>query len=166
LILSAIAAMSLNRVIGVHNKLPWHVPEDWKFFKDTTKGKIVIMGRKTFESLGGKPLAHRTHLVITRQSDYHFDHPDVKIVKSLEEALDKAQKIATAEQQEVFIAGGGEIYSQSLKLIDRLYLSVIQKEFEGDAHFPSLEASGLKLVRKEPRAGAIPFVVEIYERGQ
>jgi len=164
--ISAIAAMGLNRVIGVDNKLPWHVPEDWKFFKDKTKGKVMIMGRKTFESLGGQPLPQRIHIVITRQKDYRFDHELVKVVSSLEEALRLAKTLYKPEQEEIFVAGGSEIYAQSLPTIDRLYLSVIQQSFPGDAFFPSLENSGLKLSSSELRAGAIPFVVETYDRGQ
>jgi dihydrofolate reductase len=166
MILSAIAAMGLNRVIGIHNKLPWRVPEDWEFFKSKTQGTIVIMGRKTFESLGGRPLPNRLHIIITRQADYKFEHKDVRIVGSLDAALNLARSLVRSSDQEVFVAGGSEIYAQSLKQIDRLYLSVIQKSFEGDAFFPSLSDSGLKLSHSEPRAGAIPFVVETYTRTQ
>ena len=164
MILSAIAAMGLNRVIGVQNKLPWRVPEDWEFFKQKTQGTIVIMGRKTFESLGGRPLPKRLHIVITRQSEYKFDHPEVKIVGSLDAAIELARSLIKSADQEVFVAGGSEIYAQSLKRIDKLYLSVIQKSFDGDAFFPSLSDSGLKLSHSEPRVGAIPFVVETYTR--
>ena len=162
----AIAAMGLNRAIGVNNKLPWHVPEDFQFFKEKTKGKILILGRRTFESIGSKPLPHRQHIVITRQTEYRVDNPDVHVVGSLAEALGFAQMIYRPEQGEIFIAGGSEIYRQSLNSIERLYLSVIQQEFAGDSFFPELEGTGLKLSSQELRKGAIPFVVEIYDRVQ
>lgn len=154
MILSAIAAMSPRRVIGINNTLPWHVPEDLKYFRETTKNKILILGRKTFDSLGGKPLPGRMHIVVTRQTDWHFDHP---LVQSCGDVA-SAKKMAEHELQsgkwgdEVFVIGGAEIYKQTLSIIDRLYLTVVQKDVEGDAHFP--EFSEKDFVLQKETAGA------------
>ncbi len=156
--------MARNRTIGVGNRLPWHVPEDFQFFKDVTKGKVMIMGRKTFESFEGQPLPGRPHIVITRQAHYAFSHPLVHVVPSLDVAIAKAKTLIPPAPQEIMVIGGAEIYAHSLPFLNRLYLSVIGKDFEGDAHFPSLVGSGLVLVHEEPRTGAIPFTIQTFER--
>jgi dihydrofolate reductase len=128
--LSIIAALSKNRVIGKDNKIPWHLPLDMKHFKDLTTGHTLIMGRKTFESMG-KPLPNRTNIVITRNQDYKPE--GIVVVNSFSQALLKAQE---TEFNEIFIAGGGEIYAESINLVDRLYLTLIEKEIPGDTFFP------------------------------
>lgn len=169
MILSAIAAMAANRVIGINNKLPWHVPEDLKFFRDKTKGKILIMGRKTFESLG-KPLPNRFHIVITRQESYKYEDPNVQVVGSLSMAIELAHMLTDKYKQkfgdEVFVAGGGEIYRESLDVINRLYLTVIEKDFVGDASFPEFNEQELKLKEKNEiiSASQIPVSFRMYER--
>lgn len=145
MILSAIAAMSENRVIGANNTLPWHVPEDLQFFRQKTKGHILIMGRKTFESLGGKPLPGRMHLVISRDSLAAPSSELVHWYSSLPAAMATARELAgTSWPEEVFVAGGGEIYRLAMQYCNRVYLTVIRGQFIGDAHFPELD-SGLVL---------------------
>lgn len=164
MIVSQIAAMSKNRVIGSNLKLPWHIPEDLKFFKDTTKGHIIIHGRKTYESLGFKPLPNRLNIVLTRTPESIPFHKDIVVFSNLKEALDFA-KTKTAEWgEEVFIGGGEEIYRQALPYTDRIYLTVINKEFDGDARFPEFDVNVFKEVHRDDREGPIPFSFITYEK--
>ena len=133
----AIAAMSLNRVIGVGNKIPWHLPEDFKWFKQMTTGHVIAMGRKTFESIG-KPLPNRETIVLSR---LQFSYPGVKTVASLEELP------ALAGDRQVFICGGAQIYMQALPLCSDLYLTLVKREVEGDTFFPPFEED-FKLVEE------------------
>lgn len=125
----AIAAMSENRVIGNGNKIPWHLPEDFKWFKKMTTGQIIVMGRKTFESIG-KPLPNRTTIVLSRTN---FQYPGVQTVSDLGE-IDLKN-----ETREVFICGGAQIYEQTLPLCSDLYLTLVKRVVEGDAFFPVFE---------------------------
>ncbi len=136
--ISMIAAVGKNRVIGKDNDLIWHLPDDMAYFMKTTTGHIVIMGRKNFESIPDKyrPLPNRTNIIITRQDDYVA--PGTEIVHSIEEALESARN---ADQEEVFIIGGGEIYSLGLPYSDLLYLTEIDESFDGDAFFPEVDFS-------------------------
>lgn len=127
--LAMIAAMAKNRVIGLNNEMPWHLPDDLKFFKSKTTGKPVIMGRKTFESIGSKPLPNRPNIVISRNPDLKLQ--DVAVFESVESALETLK-----EYEEVIIMGGGQLYSQMLPFADRLYLTLIEAELEGDTLFP------------------------------
>jgi dihydrofolate reductase len=163
----AIAAMSQNRVIGQGNKIPWHLPEDFKFFKRMTTGHVVVMGRKTFESLG-KPLPNRTNLILTRHSrklktslpeffaESHEWRGGGKIKKAQQlwfSNLDKAQKtpillFSSLEKlnpsdfsKDIFICGGEQIYEQSLNRCSDLYLTIVKHEYVGDAFFPDFEDS-------------------------
>lgn len=167
MILSSIAAMAQNRVIGKDNKLPWNLPEDLKFFREKTKGHVIIMGRKTFESLG-KPLPNRFHIVITRQEGYDFSDPMVEVVHDLPTAIELAHMLTTKYKSkfgdEAFIVGGGEIYRQAMDVIDRLYLTVIEKDFEGDARFPEFSEKDFKLAHRENRSEPMPFSFRTYER--
>jgi dihydrofolate reductase len=163
MILSAVAAMASNRVIGVDNGLPWNLPEDLKFFREKTKGKIMIMGRKTFESLP-KVLPGRFHIVITRQADYTVDHPDVRVVHSVEKAVEIAKTMIPPWPEEVCVVGGGEIYKQSLPYLNRIYLTVIEKEFKGDAKFPEFDETVFKLKDRRDVPGDLPFSFRLYER--
>lgn len=156
MILTHITAMSENRVIGTQNKLPWSIPEDLKFFREKTKGHIMIMGRKTFDSLGAKPLPQRFHIVITRQN-LQSTHPLVKYVKTLDEAIDLAKTLTSQWGEEVFIAGGGEIYKQSMDRTDKIYLTVIYQNFEGDTYYPEVPTERFKLVEKSDRTDPVPF---------
>jgi len=125
----AIAAMSLNRVIGRGDKIPWHLPEDFKWFKRMTTGQVVVMGRKTFESIG-KPLPDRATIVLSRAG---FQCPGVQIVTDLN-AINLAK-----ESREVFICGGAQVYEQALPLCSDLFLTVVKQYVDGDAFFPAFE---------------------------
>jgi len=125
----AIAAMSFNRVIGAGNKIPWHLPEDFKWFKQLTTGNIIVMGRKTFESIG-KPLPNRETIILSRSQ---FSFPGVRTIKDLSEIDLKI------ETREVFICGGAQVYAQALPLCSDLYLTLVKREVEGDAFFPAFE---------------------------
>lgn len=140
MILSHIVAASDNNVIGVDGDLPWHLPEDLKFFKEKTSGRIMIMGRKTFESLpGGKPLPHRLHIIITRNPDYKIDNAIT--VTTIDAAIEEAKKHTADYGDEVFIVGGGEIYKQSIEKMDRLYVTRIHKKIDGDTYYPEIPSS-------------------------
>ena len=125
----AIAAMSLNRVIGQGGQIPWRLPEDFKWFKRTTTGHILVMGRKTFESIG-RPLPGRATIVLTRSG---FSHPGVTVRRSLEELN------VEGDPREVFICGGAEVYAQALPRCSDLYLTLVLREVEGDVFFPPFE---------------------------
>ncbi|MGE0634305.1 MAG: dihydrofolate reductase [Pseudobdellovibrionaceae bacterium] len=165
MIVSQIAAMAKNRVIGVDNKLPWHIPEDLKFFREKTKNSIIIMGRKTFESLPGV-LPKRFNIVVTRQENYTIGNPLVLVVDSIENALREAEARIGEWGQEVFIAGGGEIYTQALPYSDRIYLTVIDREVPGDARFPEFDVKRFKLVERRERQEPEPFAFCVYENQQ
>lgn len=145
MIRSFIVACAENRAIGKDNQLIWHMPNDLKFFKTTTSGHYVLMGRKSYESMG-KPLPNRLNVVITRNKDYAIE--GALVVHSLEEALKLA---AEQRQQEVFILGGGEIYRQALekKLVDRIYLTEIRESFEADTFFPELDEDEWEETQRE-----------------
>lgn len=125
-----IAALSDNRVIGKENKLLWHIPEDFKRFKTITSGHPIIMGRKTYQSIG-KPLPNRSNIVVTR--DTNFTAEGCIIVHSLEQGLEEAKKI---NNEEIFIIGGGDLYKQGMNYADKLYLTIIHQKFDGDTFFP------------------------------
>lgn len=125
----AIAAMSLNRVIGNGNKIPWHLPEDFKWFKQMTTGNVIVMGRKTFESVG-KPLPNRETIVLSRSA---VSVPNVRTISNIEE-LD-----ALADSRQIFICGGAQIYEQTLPLCSDLYLTLVKHEVSGDTFFPEFE---------------------------
>lgn len=128
--LSLIVAMSQNRVIGKNNKLPWHLPEDLKQFKKITMGHPIIMGRKTFESIG-KPLPGRENIVITRDSSYRAE--GIRVTHSLQEAI-QSFKV----QDELFVIGGADIFKIALPFAHKIYLTLIAKNIEGDTFFPEL----------------------------
>ena len=128
----AIAAMSLNRVIGAGNRIPWHLPEDFRWFKRMTTGHVIVMGRKTFESIG-KPLPNRATIVLTRSST---PIPGVRTVSNLRQ-LDPADPALAG--RDIFICGGAEVYQQALPLCSDLYLTLVQRVVEGDTYFPTFE---------------------------
>ena len=121
--------MSLNRVIGNGLKIPWHLPEDFKCFKETTMGEVLVMGRRTFESIG-RALPGRETLVLTRGD---FSHPDVEVVRSLEDIAPRLNG------RTCFIAGGAQVYEQALPRCSDLLLTIVQREVEGDVFFPEFE---------------------------
>ena len=143
-----IAAMSRNRVIGVNNRLPWYLPEDLKRFKSLTLGKPLVMGRKTFESIG-RALPGRLNIVITRDS--HYQREGIRVCHSLDEALQLADHQALIDgADEIMVMGGGEIYRQALAVADRLHLTEVDVEVEGDAFFPDFECDQWEEVERIP----------------
>ncbi|HEY0094211.1 MAG TPA: dihydrofolate reductase [Archangium sp.] len=156
--LSAIVAMASNRCIGRDNTLPWRLPADLQRFKRLTMGHTLLMGRKTYESIG-RPLPGRTMLVVTRQQGWAPE--GIEVAHSLEEAL------ARARGDEVFLAGGAQLYEQAMDRVGRLYLTRIDREYEGDTFFPEVELSGWRLVAEEHHpatAAEPPFSFLTYER--
>lgn len=137
--ISMIAAISKNLVIGKDNDLVWRLPDDMKYFMETTSGHPVIMGRKNYESIPEKfrPLPNRTNIIITRNPNYRIQEcPDCIIVNSLEDAITAGKEI---DPDEIFIIGGGEIYQLALPQTQKLYLTEIHEEFDGDAYFPKID---------------------------
>lgn len=143
MIVSAIVATATNRVIGKDNDIPWYLPADLKYFKRTTLNHHIIMGRKSFQSIG-RPLPKRTNVVVTRNP--YFIASNCLIARSLEEALEVAHDNG---EEEAFIIGGGEIYRQSLPLLDRLYLTEVDVTPEGTVFFPALDLAEWNLVSEE-----------------
>lgn len=143
MIKSIMVARSDNRVIGKDNDLVWHMPADLRYFKETTTGHYVLMGRKTYESVD-KPLPGRLNIIITRQPDYYREC--CVVVHSLEEGFALAEKNG---QQEVFVLGGSEIYQLAMDQVDRIYLTEIKAKFEGDSYFPEIDDSKWREVKRE-----------------
>ncbi|MEO6490997.1 MAG: dihydrofolate reductase [Ferruginibacter sp.] len=139
--ISLIVAASTNNAIGKNNQLLWNLPNDLKFFKNTTWGMTVIMGRKTYEAVK-KPLPGRINIVITSQAGWNA--PDVWVARSLDDALEQA---ATTNCREIFIIGGGEIYKQSMVIADRIYMTRVHAVLEGDTFFPVIEESRWELTK-------------------
>ena len=133
-----IVAHAENRVIGKADEIPWYVREDMEFFKEATMGKPVIMGRKTYESIPDrfKPLPGRTTYILTRDPNYNVEHPNVKIAHDLEKAIFEAKLVS----EEVYIAGGAQIYEQALQYTDRVLATVLSQPFDGDTYFPQLSS--------------------------
>lgn len=142
--ISIVAAISKNNVLGKENKLLWHLPTDFKFFKDTTFSHPIIMGRKTFESLP-KVLPGRTNIVVT--GDRNYVGEGAVVTHSLEDAI----KIGLSENENLFICGGGQIYKEALEknLVDKILLTEIDVELEGDSFFPAFDKSGWEINKKE-----------------
>jgi dihydrofolate reductase len=165
MIISHIAAMAKNRVIGKDNDLPWRLPDDMKFFMQTTKGHHVIMGRKNYDSLHDKfkPLPHRTNIVVTRQKK--FEAPGCIVVHAVEEAINIARKNS---EQEAFVIGGAEIYKLTLPVTNRIYLTEIQAPVEGDTFYPELNKKEWKEVSRTHHTAddrhAFAFDFVIYDR--
>lgn len=156
-IISAIAALSENRVIGLNNELPWHIPADLKYFKDMTTGKPIIMGRKTFESLG-KPLPGRANFIITRQK---LSIPGASVCASVKDAIAAAGKTGA---KEIMIIGGQQIYEQALPLCHKLYLTRIHARMEGDAYFPQINQTDWREISTQHHAGNPAFTFSVLMR--
>jgi len=158
-----VLAMSRNRVIGAKGTLPWRMPSDLKRFKALTLGKPVIMGRKTWESLPRKPLPGRPNIVITRQAGY--DAPGAVVVGTLAEALKHARGVAS---DEIAVIGGAEIFNELLPFADRIYLSEIDLEAEGDRYFPELKKDAWREISCETHArgegAAAGFTLRVLDR--
>jgi dihydrofolate reductase len=147
---SIIVAIAQNGTIGDKNSLLWHIKEDMRFFRTTTSGHPVIMGRKTFESLGSKPLPKRTNIVITR-ADRTFE--GALTAHSLEEAIAMAK--SESGDQEIFVMGGAQIYAEALSVVDRMYITRVECDYDGDTSFPKIDYSQWRLVSEQR-----------YERGE
>ena len=166
MVVSLIVAVSENKVIGKDNDLVWHLPTDMKFFKDTTKGHFVIMGRRNYESIPHKyrPLPNRTNVIVTRQDDYKAE--GCLVVNSVEEAIELAQKAGDIEP---FIIGGGQIYKYAIdnNLVDRVYLTKVHTEIDGDTYFDDLDDSW-KLVHTDLHSSdekhPFAFTFQTFER--
>ena len=157
---SIIVAIAQNGTIGDKNSLLWHIKEDMRFFRTTTSGHAVVMGRKTFESLGSRPLPKRTNIVITR-ADRVFE--GALTAHSLEEAIRLAEG-----DEEIFIIGGAQIYREALRIADRMYITRVMHDYEGDTSFPDIDFSEWELVAEEKHDRGeeyeYPFAFLTYER--
>ena len=165
MIISLIAAVAENQVIGKDNDLVWSLPKDMKYFMDTTERHCILTGRKNYESIPEKyrPLNNRTNIIITRSENY--DAPGAIVVSSISEGIEYAKQKG---EKELFVIGGGTIYCQTLKWADRLYITEVKGEFEGDTYFPEFDKTEWNEVSRnsnksdEKHAVAYDFVV--YER--
>ncbi len=142
--ISIISAVAKNRVIGNKNTLPWHLPADFTWFKEKTTGKTVVMGLNTFKSIGEKPLPNRKHIIISNDPNYVVPENCV-LAYSIEQALEMIKK----EPEEVMICGGASIYNQFLPFTDRMYLTFIHEDFEGDTFFPEFNMSDWNQISRE-----------------
>lgn len=158
---SIVAALGREREIGIRGKIPWRLPEDLKRFKKLTTGHTLIMGRKTYESIG-RPLPNRKNIIVTRNKGFSAPE-ECLVVGSLQEALD-----LTMNDPETFIIGGAEIYTQALPLVQRMYLTKVDGNFEADTFFPELDLSQWKIVEtvNNPKSETNPFDFSfvLYER--
>ena len=173
---SHICAVAENNTIGLKGKLPWDIPEDLRFFHKKTKGKALIMGRKTFESLG-KPLPHRLNVVVTRQKQIpngvYYGTPSMKISEAhpvvcptIPEAMEfcSQKEVLNKYGSEIFIIGGGEIYKQTLPFVHQIYLTRIHKTYEGDATYPPLPKEQFKEVSKTTCEGSPSYSFITYKK--
>ena len=152
--LALIAAMTKDQVIGYQNKLPWQLPEELQYFRQMTLGKPIIMGHKTFLSMGSRPLPKRQNIVLSRDPSVVYDH--VQVVRSLEEALQVAEPA-----EEIMVIGGSQIYALCLPIATRLYLSFIEGDYQGDTFFPQVNWAAWDLVSEKDMEG---FSAKIFER--
>lgn len=159
--ISLLVAYDLNQVIGIDNKMPWHIPEELKYFKKVTMGKSMVMGRKTFESIG-RPLPGRLNIIVTRNEDYKAEGAEV--FHDLQKAIERGE----AYSDEVVIIGGAEIFKLTMDIADRLYITIIRKEYEGDTFFPEIDSSW-KLVSQSAdqfTEDGIPYSYLVYDKVQ
>src|SRR6266850_5346557 len=153
--ISLVVAMARNRVIGRNNRLPWHLPADLKYFKQLTMDHAVIMGRKTFDSIGSKPFARRTNIIVTRKKSQEPpdfpESPDALVAHDLDAAIALAADHDRMKhhRDEIFILGGSQIFREALSRADRIYLTLIEAEIEGDVLFPEFDRSKWKWVTED-----------------
>jgi dihydrofolate reductase len=157
---SLIVAIAANGVIGKDNALPWHIPQDLKWFKENTLGKPVIMGRKTWDSIG-RPLPKRPNIVVTRQKDWQAE--GAHAAHGLDEALALAARLAP-EAEELMVIGGNALFAEALARARRLYLTEIKRAYEGDTVFPPFERSGWRETLRRANAGDPAFDFVVLER--
>lgn len=160
--ISLVVAASEKNAIGKDNQMMWNLPNDLKFFKNTTWGMPVIMGRKTYESLG-KALTGRINIVITRQSGWNAE--GVTVAASMEDAL---KEVAKTDAKEAYVIGGGQIYEQSMDIADRIYLTRVHADIEGDTYFPNVEKEKFELISSLPfeadEKHAYAYTFEVWQR--
>lgn len=158
-----VVAAAENNVIGIDNKMPWHLPKDLQYFKQVTMSKPIIMGRKTFDSIG-RPLPGRENIVITRQQEWQ--HDGVHVVNNIGAAIEFAEQLSP--HSDVMIIGGAEIYRQSLERADKIFLTRVYTELDGDAFFPSLDAAQWREISCEKHAACernpYPYAFCVLER--
>lgn len=142
--ISMIWAMDQNRVIGLKGTMPWHLPRDMAFFKEKTLGKPIVMGRKTWESFGGKPLPKRTNIVLTRDERFTLPPEQGVVIHDIRDAL------PFAREQELMVIGGAQVYEQMMPLADRLYCTFIDEAFEGDTFFPVVDWEQWQVIEEMP----------------
>jgi dihydrofolate reductase/dihydrofolate reductase (trimethoprim resistance protein) len=160
MIISIIAAVAKNGVIGINGTMPWHIPGELTRFKELTWGKSVIMGRITYEDLG-RPLPGRRIVVVSRSKTYSA--PGLITCRSVEEAIERCRR---EREDEVFIAGGGDVYRQTIDLTDIFYMTIVDEEIEGDVYFPDVDWSTYDLIYKEEREGPPRYTYYTYKRKQ
>jgi dihydrofolate reductase len=162
MVLSLLLAADENNVIGKDNKLPWHLPNDLRYFKNLTWGMPILMGRKTFESIG-KALPGRKSIVITHNKEWH--HKDVDVVHSIEEAINRAKEY---DVREIFVIGGAEIFNTSFRQANRIYLTRIHHQFEGDVFFPEIPQKEWKLTSQRhcpaDEKNPYPHTYQVWDR--
>jgi dihydrofolate reductase len=163
MIISLIVAASENNAIGKNNQLLWHLPKDMKYFKNTTWAMPVVMGRKTFESMGSKPLQGRKNIVITRQPGWKAE--GVSVVNSVDAAVALAEEL---DYKEIFIIGGGEIFMIAFDKAQKIYMTRVHTELDGDVFFPVIEKKEWRLIssvdNSEDEKHAYPFTFEVWVR--
>jgi len=152
---SIVAAVARNGVIGAGGALPWHLPDELRLFKETTMGHVLVMGRRTYESVG-RPLPGRTTVVVTRSPDWSPDADEVLVVHGIDEALGRARAI----DDEVFVVGGGELYEAALPHADRLLLTFVDQDPEGDTTFPDVDWDAWTEIDREPGDGWLRVTYE------
>ena len=160
--LALIVAMAKNHVIGINNDLPWHIPQDLKRFKELTKGKPCIMGRNTFESIYArikKPLPDRPNIVISKSG---FSAKGIEVLTGLDEAVDHAK--TKYPETEIMIIGGASVYEQAIDIVDRMYLTIVEIEPDGDAFFPELHCPDWKIISEEYLNDPMPYKNLVLER--
>lgn len=162
IVLSLLVAASENNVIGKENKLPWHLPGDLKYFKNLTWGMPILMGRKTFDSIG-KALPGRKSIIITRNR--HWQHEGAEVVHSIDEAIDKAKEY---DVKEIFVIGGAEIFKTSFEKAGRIYLTRIHQHFDGDVFFPEINEDEWELINQRhctaDEKNLYPHTYQVWER--
>ncbi len=161
--ISLIVAASTNNAIGKDNQLLWHLPNDMRYFKNTTWAMPVVMGRKTFESMKGKPLPGRKNIVVTRQKDWKAD--GVVVVNNLQDAIAAAEE---TDAKEMFVIGGGDIYKQAISLANKIYLTRVQTEIDATVFFSEINEKEWKLIknqdRKKDEKHKFDYSFQIWER--
>jgi dihydrofolate reductase len=164
MIFSHIVACSENGVIGLQGKMPWHLKEDLKYFRDKTMGHALIMGRKTFESVG-KPLPGRFSVVVSRKPPDVDYGPTVKFVTSISEAIKVCESLSNDWKDEAFIIGGGELYKQTTDIVDKVYLTLIHQNFDGDTFYPDINPDQYAIEEMQAHDDQqIPYSFIVYRR--